>query len=57
MSDEDRAVCEAMIEYGGGFVRQLAKAALLADAKNLAIIKESFAEYWDRYAAAIKGKP
>ena len=49
MDDGDLRVVEAMEKYGGGFVKKLAAAAMVADSVNLAIIKGAWPEYWDEY--------
>ena len=45
----DREVIAAMQTHGGGFVKALAAAAVLADSVNLARIREAFPEYWLNY--------
>jgi len=45
----DRKTIEAMIEYGGSFVRKLGAAALVADPENLAKIKTTWPDYWAQY--------
>ena len=45
----DRKTIEAMMEYGGSFVRKLGAAALVADPENLAKIKAAWPEYWSQY--------
>lgn len=45
----DYAVIEAMLMYGGGFVRQLAKLYQHADVINQARIKTAFEREWAQY--------
>ena len=45
----DREVIAAMQTHGGGFVKALAAAALIADARNLGRIKAAFPDYWRDY--------
>jgi hypothetical protein len=45
----DRKTIEAMMEYGGSFVRKLGAAALVADQENLAKIKTTWPDYWSKY--------
>jgi hypothetical protein len=45
----DRKTIEAMMEYGGSFVRKLGAAALVADQENLAKIKATWPDYWAQY--------
>ena len=40
---------EAMVKYGGSFVKALAEAARRADRQNLAKIKATWVEYWTEY--------
>lgn len=47
----DRAVLLFMTERGGGFVRLLAAAWLLADAQNSAKLLTAFGDVYDRYVA------
>lgn len=53
----DHAVIVAMHEYGGGFVRALAAAAIRADADNLARIKMAWPELWEKYRQVSTMKP
>lgn len=50
MNDQDHQTIEAMKRYGGGFVKALADAALLADDINLERLKAAFPEYWKKYS-------
>jgi hypothetical protein len=50
----DRKTIEAMMEYGGSFVRKLGAAALVADQENLAKIKATWPEYWAKYSRMAK---
>lgn len=45
----DYAVTEAMMIYGGSFVRALGQACRAADPENLARVKLAFADYWIEY--------
>ena len=49
----DQAIIEAMLKYGGHFVKALATAAMRADSENLRRIKETWPEYWTKYAKFI----
>lgn len=40
---------EAMLKYGGSFVKALAEVARYADPQNLAKIKATWVEYWAEY--------
>lgn len=40
---------EAMIRFGGSFVRALGQAFRVADAANTARLKAAFPEYWAKY--------
>ena len=46
---EKLAVAEAMMKYGGSFVKALGQALLLADSDNAEKIKIAFKEYWEKY--------
>lgn len=48
--DTDRRVIKAMKKYGGSFVHALAVAALVADDDNRRRIRETWPEYWAKYA-------
>jgi hypothetical protein len=50
----DRKTIEAMMEYGGSFVRKLGAAALVADTENLAKIKATWPDYWAQYQRMAK---
>lgn len=47
MRDED--TIGAMMQFGGGFVEQLARLYHRADADNRARIQAAWPEYWQRY--------
>lgn len=47
--DEVWSVKEAMMTYGGSFVKALGKALEVADSDNQARIKEAFPKYWKQY--------
>lgn len=48
--DRDIAVGNAMIKYGGGFVRALGNALIRADTYNTQVIKDAFPEYFEKYS-------
>ncbi len=48
-TEEDFAVIDAMVKYGGSFVHALGLAAMHADSQNLHIIKTSWPTYWKTY--------
>lgn len=54
MNEEDIKVIEAMQKYGGSFIKALADAAERADQENLAKIKATWPEYWQRYTEMAK---
>jgi len=45
----DQETAEAMIRYGGNFVRALADLYRQADDENRARIKATWSEYWRKY--------
>lgn len=47
----DHWTVEAMLVYGGGFVRCLARTAQAADDENLRRLKAAWPEYWSKYEA------
>ena len=49
MNDHDYYTVDAMEKYGGSFVKQLGELARRADPVNLALIKETWPEYWHQY--------
>ncbi len=49
ITNRDLWTVEAMNQYGGSFVKALAKTAQVADHVNLALIKSTWPEYWKRY--------
>ena len=49
MTDDDRAIVDAMTKFGGSFVKKLAELCRVADELNLATIKASFGMYWEHY--------
>lgn len=49
VTQEDHDVLQAMLQFGGNFVKKLAQAALAADPTNLEKIKIAFPDYWARY--------
>ena len=61
MSAADSAVVAAMVQFGGGFVEALGRAAYHADPENLEKLKRAYADYWREYAdvatlAALRAK-
>lgn len=50
MSIPDLQAIEFMHRHGGAFARALAHAAAAADPENLAKIKATWPELWERYA-------
>ena len=50
----DRKTIEAMMEYGGSFIRKIGAAALVADTENLAKIKATWPDYWAQYQRMAK---
>lgn len=46
----DYEITDAMIVYGGGFVRGLAHLFTLADPQNQERLKNAFPDYWQQYA-------
>ena len=50
MTIEDLKAIENMHQRGGSFARALAHAAAAADPENLAKIKATWPDMWDRYA-------
>ena len=53
---DDFYVTEAMIEYGGDFVKRLGMLYRVADSENQARIKAAFPEYWEKYRLMAKMK-
>ena len=51
---EEYETLKMMRKYGGSFVQALAELASRADAKNLAIIKQTWPEYWKEYSEMAK---
>jgi hypothetical protein len=50
----DSDVVNAMIRYGGSFVKRLGDAFLAADAVNFRKLRDTFPEYWEQYYEAAK---
>jgi hypothetical protein len=48
--DHEYLILAKMELYGGGFAKQLSIAYRLADADNRQIIRNSFVDYWMKYA-------
>jgi hypothetical protein len=53
----DLATIAAMQKYGGSFVKALSVAALHADPDNLAKLKATWPEYWQRYEHMAEQQP
>ena len=49
MTQEDYAVIEAMLRFGGSFTQQLARLYQAADAVNRARLRDAFPDYWVSY--------
>lgn len=49
--EDNLRTIQAMLRYGGAFVKALAGAAQLADSENLAKIKATWPEYWSHYSS------
>ncbi|HEX9331429.1 MAG TPA: hypothetical protein VF896_06060 [Anaerolineales bacterium] len=47
--DQDWWTQEAMLRFGGSFVKLLGKMGRQADDNNLAKIKSTWPEYWEKY--------
>lgn len=54
--DTEYGVTEAMLNYGGGFVRKLAEAYRAADKDNRTRLRTAFPEYWQQYAELARMK-
>jgi hypothetical protein len=50
MSNSDIQAIESMHRRGGAFARALAHAAAAADPENLAKVKATWPEMWEKYA-------
>jgi hypothetical protein len=48
------AILDAMAQYGGSFVKQLAILYCLGDPDNRRILRAAFAEYFTEYAEMVK---
>jgi hypothetical protein len=55
--NEDRAVLQAMVRYGGSFMKFLGEAGFRADSINLAKIKRTWPEDWEQYREMAGFKP
>jgi len=51
MTAQDRKVVLAMKQYGGSFISTLGHAAMFADEDNLAKIKATWSDEWEKYTA------
>lgn len=49
MSAEENQVIKAMLKYGGSFMQALARAAQVADQKNLLKIRLAWPQEWAKY--------
>jgi len=49
LQKKDYETLDKMEKYGGSFVKTLAKLVAHADSENLAKIKTTWPEYWDKY--------
>lgn len=49
LQEPDYKTLDNMEKYGGSFVKALAALARHADFQNLAKIKSTWSEYWDKY--------
>ena len=47
-------ITEAMMRYGGGFVKMLGHLYRLGDPSNQRIIKNAFPDYWGRYSELVE---
>lgn len=52
--EENWWVSEAMMTYGGSFVRLLGEALRVADPINSARLREAFPDYWAEYSGFAK---
>lgn len=52
--DKNWWITEAMIRYGGSFVRDLGKLCRHADRQNTAKLRATFPEYWERYSKLVE---
>jgi hypothetical protein len=52
----DEAVVQAMLKYGGSFMKRLAAAFEAADSENRRKIKETWANDWNKYTEFAKRK-
>jgi hypothetical protein len=48
--EADYATVEAMVRYGGSFVKALGQAWYAADSDNKSRLRAAFPEYWKQYA-------
>jgi len=53
---DDYYIEEAMINFGGDFVRRLGMLHRVGDPDNRARIKAAFPEYWEKYRLMAKMK-
>jgi hypothetical protein len=49
MNEEEQKIVGAMEEFGGSFVRSLAKCFWRADPENFKKLKDTFSGYWEAY--------
>jgi len=50
MTTNERAILDAMQQYGGSFIRMLAQCYIVADPDNRAKIRATWADDWAWYA-------
>ncbi len=48
--EDDYGTTDAMLQFGGGFVKQLALLYRQADAANRARLRDAFPDYWKTYS-------
>jgi hypothetical protein len=53
-AEEAHDIAKTMVQYGGGFVRQLGNMLAHADPKNVAKIKATWPGYWAQYKKMVK---
>ena len=53
-TEKDYKIMEAMIKYGGSFVKALGEASAHADPINFEILKNAFPKYWKEYEGMAK---
>ena len=53
MTNRDHSIAVHMATHGGGFVKLLGQAALVADENNLEKIKATWSDYWIKHALRV----